>query len=840
MRQGHHASAAQRKLFYALALFVLPGFSLVDAQQQHQQHRQPAPREAADARRPLSPQLHGQASVPRHPIAAALVEEAAFPRSDDGPRSPPEADGAIPPLSLETAQRKRPVSVSSAEQRASRASESEPHNTVAPDDASALATLAPDRASVRAPPPPHRATTDAGYGLSSPHIARSLEDWDVEDFVLLATVDGDLHAAEKSGTPLWHIETEQPVVEITHHRANVTTADENYQPVDHYIWALEPSRDGAIFILTPHGLGNNLVPTDLTMKQLVESTRFRGRLPWDRRLTFDAVTPFADRHSPILYTGRKESTMVILDAATGRVHGWYGSGGDSTVKKYQQDDSCLPQNDFDDSSKRCPVNGTIALGRTDYIVYVTRTDIVDQPLVATLKYSEWGPNTFDRDLHQQYRSTRDNQYITSKPDGQVFRFSAAHASSGKQTLSLPYRLSAPICRAFDIARPADAPKGSNPQLLVLPQPPPPLDDTESARLRSASVFMNKTHEGSFYALTGMAYPLVVNAPRAQITLDGFWDHHQDLDWTDFRQALVGKHSLQGAEQRVREYPLHTLPGRAAEAADEPENDPVLSQPQPPPQLPAVPADPTNVIDKVIKFPQVAATSIQDFFTNPTFYFLLLPLILFFYRDIGRWCSIRMRKLFLDPPEAKTQEPEQPEETGPAEHPQILVEPTEEGARDVQVVVPADAEESQPLDVSEDTPSEPKKKKTHRGQRGGTKHRKGKNKRAASQDDSPPPDDAVKDAVDKAMEMGDRPRQLEPDIVTISRDVQEVSGPHFRMDSLEVDEDRQLGTGSNGTVVFAGKFDGRDVAVKRMLIQFYDIASQETRLLKESDDHRNGM
>jgi serine/threonine-protein kinase/endoribonuclease IRE1 len=41
------------------------------------------------------------------------------------------------------------------------------------------------------------------------------------------------------------------------------------------------------------------------------------------------------------------------------------------------------------------------------------------------------------------------------------------------------------------------------------------------------------------------------------------------------------------------------------------------------------------------------------------------------------------------------------------------------------------------------------------------------------------------------------------------------------------------------MVFEGNFDGRDVAVKRMLMQFYDIASQETKLLRESDDHPNG-
>ena len=83
-------------------------------------------------------------------------------------------------------------------------------------------------------------------------------------------------------------------------------------------------------------------------------------------------------------------------------------------------------------------------------------------------------------------------------------------------------------------------------------------------------------------------------------------------------------------------------------------------------------------------------------------------------------------------------------------------------------------------------------------------------------------------------------KLEPDIITIPNDPQEVSGPIIRIASLEVNTDKLIGTGSNGTMVFQGKFDGREVAVKRMLIQFFDIASQETKLLRESDDHPNGM
>ncbi|KAI9356041.1 hypothetical protein BD770DRAFT_444299 [Pilaira anomala] len=55
--------------------------------------------------------------------------------------------------------------------------------------------------------------------------------------------------------------------------------------------------------------------------------------------------------------------------------------------------------------------------------------------------------------------------------------------------------------------------------------------------------------------------------------------------------------------------------------------------------------------------------------------------------------------------------------------------------------------------------------------------------------------------------------------------------------LEI-SDSVLGYGSHGTVVYKGNFDGRQVAVKRLLLDFYDVALKEVKLLQESDDHPN--
>lgn len=49
---------------------------------------------------------------------------------------------------------------------------------------------------------------------------------------------------------------------------------------------------------------------------------------------------------------------------------------------------------------------------------------------------------------------------------------------------------------------------------------------------------------------------------------------------------------------------------------------------------------------------------------------------------------------------------------------------------------------------------------------------------------------------------------------------------------------RLGSGGNGTVVFRGCFEGRPVAVKRILPVCYTLAFREVQLLRETDEHPN--
>lgn len=62
-------------------------------------------------------------------------------------------------------------------------------------------------------------------------------------------------------------------------------------------------------------------------------------------------------------------------------------------------------------------------------------------------------------------------------------------------------------------------------------------------------------------------------------------------------------------------------------------------------------------------------------------------------------------------------------------------------------------------------------------------------------------------------------------------------PPLAIGNLHVDE-IILGYGSSGTIVYKGTLDGRTVAIKRMLREYFDIASKEIKMLQSSDEHPN--
>jgi serine/threonine-protein kinase/endoribonuclease IRE1 len=131
-------------------------------------------------------------------------------------------------------------------------------------------------------------------------------------------------------------------------------------------------------------------------------------------------------------------------------------------------------------------------------------------------------------------------------------------------------------------------------------------------------------------------------------------------------------------------------------------------------------------------------------------------------------------------------------------------------------------------VSGAAPAEvPKKKKAHRGSRGGRKA-----KRKDKQDEEESEVTRIMNGVvphKQAMQPDQSP--------AIVGNIEDVSDVVQINDQLK-HTDRTLGNGSGGTTVYEGTFEGQEVAVKRMLLQYFDLASQEITLLRQSDDHPN--
>lgn len=828
MRRPPGQVAPPRRYLLALAIIILPWLKLADAQQQQ-------PRvQLQHFRSPHEDDQHVGSNLAATPLTALTGQQV-----------------------VETPSILRKNTIADSADKSGRShtrSHSDP--VFNPDDASALA-LAPDL-SVAALAPSSKTNLN-GVGLSQ-QIARNLDDWEVEDFVLLATVDGNLYASDRTtGHERWRYEADHPMVETIHFRANLSELEEDWGEVDRLRWVVEPTKDGELYIWRPDK--NNhpiLTRVGFTMKDLVGE-----------------MSPRLMDEQGIVYNGDKKTTMVVLNAATGVLVKEFGSSG-TYINKVEAE-SCLKPNAIADGGNgECTNAGTITLGRTEYTVAVHRID--DGSPIASLKYSEWVPNTQDNDLIRQNQVTKDNRYITGQHDGKVYGFDYARFKEERPLFIKS--LSSPVARVFDVlTRSPSMTSGGDPHLIVLPQPPIPLTGRGTEHYRNEKVFINQTEAGSWYALSGSLYPLIVQAAAAPI-LSREWEslrhlHASDMDDAFLSKLMVGTHRLFGGldgHSTSTGSNRMTLPGGETELEKIDASDESLDKPRlPTPHEDLTGSDGASNASKRLHF-------VVEFVQNPMSFFLIFVL-LFLNRDSASSIIRRARKFLnarlLDKDalgsraEAKltslnretvvedSATANQPEETK-AEAvleqdatPTILANEPSSGSEAERQETAHVAAHAQPENhdglpgdapdgttAPENTPKQ--KKKAHRGRRGGTKHKKAGNKdlREGSQSrDDDPPQETVDEVVNKAKQLGAEPR-LEPDILTVPNGVEEISGPILKMGSLEVNEEQQLGTGSNGTVVFAGKWDGRDVAVKRMLVQFNEIASQETKLLRESDDHPN--
>jgi serine/threonine-protein kinase/endoribonuclease IRE1 len=415
------------------------------------------------------------------------------------------------------------------------------------DPKRAVATLAPADLNPAVRAPSARSAAGPSGGLASPPRARSLQDWEVENFVLLATVDGSIYARDRnSGKELWKFFSERPMVETTYHRHNDSGTPGRREKGD-YMWIVEPNEDGSLYVFIP-GPDAGIQKLGMTVKQLAE-----------------VLSPHASEDSPFVFTAEKRNTLFTLNATNGAALKYFSAGGSGVMDQK----SCRRVNnlEMDDDDDECEPTPTLHLGRTEYTVGIQDKNTMET--VCTIRYFEWTPNNRDRDLADKYLSTMDNKYIYSRYDGSVI---ALEHIAGDREHPVPLfqkKATSPVVRVFDVVRPQGVDARDTP-LVILPQPIAPVMRGE----RADNVFVNCTESGSWYAMSEASYPSVTDGaaeakcyqPKGSLSDSSFWedDEHQYFKPSE----LIGVHAL---SDEFREEPLE-LPTISAPDVPAPQDD----------------------------------------------------------------------------------------------------------------------------------------------------------------------------------------------------------------------------------------------------------------------------
>ncbi|KAL1625975.1 bifunctional endoribonuclease/protein kinase ire1 [Neofusicoccum ribis] len=672
----------------------------------------------------------------------------------------------------------------------------------------AIATLAPAASEFAVRAPPARSAAGPSGGISSRPRARSLQDWEVEDFVLLATVDGKIYARDRNtGEERWTLFADRPMVDMVYHQRNKSEDGDGLD--DGPEWIVEPNQDGDLYVAT-RAPNIGIHKLNLTVRQLAEE-----------------LSPYASDDPPVVYTAEKRNTLYTVDAATGRILKQFSSSGSSVI----DEGSCRRISGFEGIDEdECESIGTLALGRTEYTVGIANRD-TGTP-ICTIRYFEWAPNNRDRDLQDQYSSTMDNKYVYSKHDGYVY---ALDHTKERERHVYRGKFDSPVVRVYDIVRPFHA-NSRDTSLVLLPQPPGPATIQEYQH----DVFVNCTENGAWYAMSETSYPAVTDGASPALCYTFNWNEapgvHRQGQQSSLKPLIVGVHSLSATP--------HSMPliGGAEDVLpiDAPrEPEPVETEiPPPKPSIAQAPVWPLSIWTFVVAtlFLILGASLSGDWKKT-----LHKPLQNFKF-NAPHPPPVSPSVPQIEVPESPTDQPAEQhaeerkvrfqmggeEITVPGEN-----APTVDGTEGM--VQPGEApgrtDSPQPGDEGENGQETPKKKKAHRGQRGGRKRNKNRrNTNAESEGEE------TEKVVANVKKFGEDQNVSADEEAVSGQGVSEFSSAK-QIHNLTI-TDKVLGSGSGGTFVFEGKFEGRDVAVKRMLPQYYELADQEVSLLTQSDDHPN--
>lgn len=700
------------------------------------------------------------------------------------------------------------------------------------------------------PPPNHKKSNIL------PLDFRNINDCKLTDLLLISDIDGNLHGIERnSGALLWTLPIDEPLVQIQ--------TNNNYESSQsNILWFVEPYQDGSLYYFTPK-YGLNKLPTSI--KDLV------------------LESPFSLSGDDKIFTGTRKTSLYTVDIHLGEVKSSFGNI-----------DHC-PVPTTHHRANTHSLQDNIMLGKTTYELSIYSK--ANTSVVWNVTYSQWGPNNIDNDLIMQNQHSLDKLYFTPFHDKSLLAINKDLGTPVWIT-KLP-SLAVSVFDVFKNLKNSDYVMLPHP-LKVLNDLQIQIDD-ETYSSNNDLVFVNKTANGKeWFAMSFNNYPtLIKSAPMSKYQLDLYkvrnelpvdTDYHKNFRLasspdSEVESLITGIHEVYHLTSQSQYQPISRFDnikntdsikrisdGRS-EDGEEPE---IIENP--------------NLIMDGIQFPdqrsysvgsdlilvdsssEVAAPPYYDppreaeerdpyyFFTSPIVRRVIEDLVVLvglfiFLISFGGSNKYVKRALDLFNEEKRVYEEEEKEKEDDIVTKEIEVSSSdtsdlvETPPKKVTIIEPNLSleneleQESKTIEIVTDdaellVPGEEQvtKKKRKRGSRGGKRGGRRINKQ---KEDGEGDVDTAEGEGD-----GDEPEEPEEEVITTKSLVQTITTPvkipvkKLQIENNLIISDKVLGYGSHGTVVFQGTFENRPVAVKRMLLDFFDIANHEVRLLQESDDHPN--
>ncbi|WFC98736.1 non-specific serine/threonine protein kinase [Malassezia yamatoensis] len=711
---------------------------------------------------------------------------------------------------------------------------------------------------------------------SLPLGPEDLPDLELSNVLLATAIDGSLLGIDRmSGAVLWNLTSSpsevvsgllQPLVRSQygiHHQSLEQLAAEALRNGDsETIRALET---GGIYVVEPSSGGDLYV-----VRIRTEQGEVRPQL---EKMPFSlpdliALSPFSlSSDDTRIFVAEKTTRLVELNVFTGSIGTVFDANEASLhdqPHKHRKFGGARPDDQSENEAIESP---WVYIGRTDYTltVHVRHSPDASQ----TLHYSVYAPNNADQDMVQlwaQHADRIDHRGILVSPEDETLVcFNLSQIVSSKRdpsNLSMPPTLwsrsvNTSVVNLFDVVFVPPAPSvpaKDSPLLrpIIVPHTPKQLAQIVEQRKGALpkavpSAYLGMSSGGSLYALGQAHYPLVDMAAPAKATMDGSSSHATSL------QPWLGTYSV------PNQPPTHSIPLLDAPSQ---ESRPLLN----------APTVQSSVLAWSISSPMLLALRS-----------LGLALVIFVvvrgYRMIREDRSpviLNTDTLRFDA-ESQALRADQTESIGQGLGTASGQDLVKKNANDSIGITAPSTSDMAPQSISSSTPASPDSRSnadssktiplkdamletTGKGSLDDQENSIESQAPLLSTDREESDEEESQPAPSNEEESKQRRRRrrgkragaavLAKQVVAKREEpaihdraspqpplVQTLTGTEIAPSSLQISEE-VLGYGSSGTVVFRGTFQGRAVAVKRLLRDFVLMASKEVSLLQSADNHPN--